>query len=395
MLRAPPRQFTTSIMKYYDIGLNLVDPMFQGKYHSRQHHESDITNVLNRAYERNVRSALLTGSSIVESQRTIDLLKQYGGSSPINLYFTIGVHPCCANEFVPIPHGDLTGSATIDNPSNDHHYNQELYNKVIEDPSIAIPKFKELFDLLTAQQQANPDKFRAIGEIGLDYDRLHYACRELQLLCFEEQLKISCLTPTLAKKPLFLHMRSAADDFVSILRRFVDGFTDTKDMFNLKALVGSKEPIFYKFDPERKFVVHSFTDSAEALHTVLSVSPKNCYIGMNGASFRTMDNLEAVRQVPLDRLLLETDAPWCEIKRTHESFKLLERAKYPGLPYQVVKKEKLGKLGNEERSKCMVKGRNEPCTMEQVALVVATAKGIAVEEVADTVWKTTCEVYGE
>jgi TatD DNase family protein len=55
--------------------------------------------------------------------------------------------------------------------------------------------------------------------------------------------------------------------------------------------------------------------------------------------------------LPADRLCLETDAPWCEIRPTHAGSKYVETkfAEYPS-----VKREKWKKG-------CMVKSRNEPC----------------------------------
>lgn len=49
--------------------------------------------------------------------------------------------------------------------------------------------------------------------------------------------------------------------------------------------------------------------------------------------------------------MLETDCPWCEIKPTHPSYKNIQTK------YDSVKKEKYKKG-------CMIKGRNEPCTIK-------------------------------
>lgn len=370
--------------KYYDIGLNLTDDMFHGIYHGKQQHESDIIYILQRAYQRNVKTALVTGSSIEESREVVKLIEKYR-FSPVNLYYTIGVHPCSVNEFV-----QSETSSRINNPTNNHDLNQELYENM--DRNHVQAKLKELYDLI--QTNKHDEAFRAIGEIGLDYDRLHYSCKDLQKLLFEEQLKLSCLVHD-SSKPLFLHMRNCAKDFIQILKKFIIGFLDNDDIFNLKSFVHEQDPqnaIFYKFNPERKFVVHSFTDSLQDLNDLINLSP-NCFIGMNGASLRNAENIECVQQVPINRLLLETDSPWCEVRRTHESWKFLPADYEP--KFKSVKKDKLWKIPQDEWDDYMIKGRNEPCNMETVTEIIANIKQLPLQHVIDTVWENSCKVYGE
>ena len=154
------------------------------------------------------------------------------------------------------------------------------------------------------------------------------------------------------------------------------------------------------------------------------------YIGVNGCSFKTEENCAVVKEIELSRLMLETDGPWCEVRPSHEGWKYLvewenkEKAKAkaaaaatppvegepeksekpkqqqqqgrkknqkkePEVPerYKVVKKEKW-----EEGA--MVKGRNEPCTIERIAKIVAGIKGVSVEEVCETAWANTVKVFG-
>jgi TatD DNase family protein len=120
---------------------------------------------------------------------------------------------------------------------------------------------------------------RAVGETGLDYHR-NYSPRDMQLQVFERQLAIAAELG----KPLFLHQRDAHEDFLALLKRYRDRVPAA--------------------------VVHCFTDTREALHDYLAL---DCHIGITGwiCDERRGTHLrEFVREIPADRLLLETDAPY-------------------------------------------------------------------------------------
>lgn len=219
----------------------------------------------------------------------------------------------------------------------------------------------------------------AFGEFGLDYDRLHYCSKRIQLHSFAVQLNLAAsLTPQL---PLFLHSRAAHQDFVSLL----------------KANFGERLERL-----ERGGVVHSFTGTVEEMKELADLG---LYIGVNGCSLKTAENCAVVGAIPLDRLMLETDGPWCEVRPSHEGSKYLleenlggqsqvkpgtKKKNQPSAPqgrFKVVKKEKW-----EEGA--MVKGRNEPCTIEKVARIVAAIKDVPVEDVCAAAWQNTTGVYG-
>ena len=65
------------------------------------------------------------------------------------------------------------------------------------------------------------------------------------------------------------------------------------------------------------------------------------------SSLKTEDNLEVAKKLPIDRIMIETDCPWCEIRPTHASHKHIKTS------FKSVKKEKW-------QPDSMVKGRSEP-----------------------------------
>ena len=119
------------------------------------------------------------------------------------------------------------------------------------------------------------DKVVAIGEIGLDY---HYdlSPRDEQKKAFEDQLK-------LAKEldiPVIIHNREAHEDTLTLLKKY-----------------------------KPRGVVHCFSGSEEMSKEIIKLG---MYIGLGGAvTFKNAKNPVLVaKSVPLDRLVLETDAPY-------------------------------------------------------------------------------------
>ncbi|KAL8988272.1 MAG: hypothetical protein Q9169_008583, partial [Polycauliona sp. 2 TL-2023] len=219
---------------------------------------------------------------------------------------------------------------------------------------------------------------KAWGEIGIDFDRLGLVKKEVQERWFERQLEVATRLPL----PLFLHSRAAHSSFLRILHPYLPHLP-------------------------RRGLVHSFTGTIAEMQELVKLG---FHIGINGCSLKTEDNLEVVKQVPLDKLHLETDGPWCEIRPSHAGFKLLEDAlgvergvDGKGAGEKKANGVKVGK-GLEERWKkvkkekwsndCMVKGRNEPCEIWKVARVVARVKGLSVEEVTGAAWRNSMGMFG-
>ncbi|XP_059057969.1 deoxyribonuclease TATDN1 [Achroia grisella] len=294
------------IRKYIDIGANLTDEMYQGVYHGSKKHAPDLDKVLNRSWAGGMDKMIITGGSLCDSKKAIDLSR-----TDSRLFSTVGCHPTRCTEFVPDPDKYLDG----------------------------------LRELIVA----NKDKVVAIGECGLDYDRLHFCDKDVQIKYFEFQLQLS----KQFNLPLFLHCRAAADDLVDILSR------------NRDKIVGG--------------VVHSFDGTEDALNKILGLG---LYIGINGCSLRSKESLEVAAKIPIDRLMLETDCPWCEVKPTHPGYR------HVMTKFTSVKKEKYDIESNNQ-----VKGRNEPVNIVQVLEILATIRKENIDELAKTVYDNTTKLF--
>jgi TatD DNase family protein len=119
----------------------------------------------------------------------------------------------------------------------------------------------------------------AVGETGLDFNR-DFSPRPLQEQAFAEQLSLAGLT----KLPIFLHQRDAHERFMGLLREQ-----------RAKLVRG---------------VVHCFTGTRAELRDYLDL---DMYIGITGwicDDRRGQELQRIVKDIPPDRLMLETDAPY-------------------------------------------------------------------------------------
>eukprot|EP01028_Stygiella_incarcerata_P011479 TRINITY_DN651_c0_g1_i1.p1 TRINITY_DN651_c0_g1~~TRINITY_DN651_c0_g1_i1.p1 ORF type:complete len:353 (+),score=103.62 TRINITY_DN651_c0_g1_i1:130-1059(+) len=307
-------------MEFVDIGANLTDSMYDGVYHGRKHHEEDLHLVLQRSHSMGVRHVMITSGRLRDTKESIAIIERFRGVADVpELSTTVGVHPTRGKEL--LVGGEDYESKMIQH-ALDHHPSSEII---------------------------------CWGEFGLDYDRLKFCKMEDQRTSFAKQLNL--LEEEVFPKrrmPLFLHCRNAADDFMEMISK------------KREVVCGNG-------------VVHSFTGERDEMEKLVDL---DLWIGLNGCSLKTEENLDVAKHVPLDRLLLETDAPWCGIRNSHASSAFLSaKSKFTGKPKH---KFEMGK---------MVKDRNEPCCILQVAEVIARIHGIEVEEVTSQVRKNTRDLF--
>ncbi|XP_055380064.1 deoxyribonuclease TATDN1 isoform X2 [Condylostylus longicornis] len=281
--------------------------MFQGFYNGSQKHPSDLIHVLERAGTYGVEKAIITVGRISEIEEAINISNKND-----KLYITIGCHPTRCNEFESNP--------------------------------------EEYFLQLCSAIEKNHSKVVAIGECGLDYDRLKFCEKEIQKKYFERQLD-------LAKKyslPLFLHCRNAHFDFCEIVGRNMEKIFPTGG------------------------VVHSFDGTLEEAKKIIGLG---FYIGINGCSLKTEENLKVVKELPNNKILLETDCPWCGIRPSHAS------SKYVKTQFPFVKKK------DKWTKDTLVDGRSEPCQIRQVLEVIAGVKEETIDVLANTYYQNTIDLF--
>ncbi|MDT0582378.1 TatD family hydrolase [Brumicola blandensis] len=134
-------------------------------------------------------------------------------------------------------------------------------------------------DLLKLKQFCADKSMVAIGECGLDFNR-NFSTPENQLAVFEAQLKIAAEN----HQTVYLHERDAFEPQIALLKRYLPDIPSA--------------------------IVHCFTGTRAQLDAYLELG---CYIGITGwvcDDKRGADLQDAVKAIPLQRLLLETDAPY-------------------------------------------------------------------------------------
>jgi TatD DNase family protein len=170
----------------------------------------------------------------------------------------------------------------------------------------------------------------AVGECGLDYFR-NFSPKADQIKAFEAQLELARATGL----PVFLHQRDAHEDMIRILGKHRAGLNGG--------------------------VAHCFTGGVEELKAYLDL---DFYVGVTGwiCDERRGEGLrQAVAAIPLERLLLETDAPY-----------LLPRD-----------------LDPKPKSR-----RNEPKYLPHIATRVAALTGIALDTLADATTANAERLFG-
>lgn len=167
---------------------------------------------------------------------------------------------------------DLRGMEMSVELANKHDF---IYAAVGIHPEYANVVDKKVIERI--KELTNNNKVRAIGEIGLDYYWEENPPREVQQKAFRMQMDLA----RELKLPVIIHDREAHKDTLDIMKEYSD-------------VTG---------------VVHCFSGSVEFARECLKLG---YYIGITGVvTFKNAKVIkEVAKEVPLDRLLVETDCPY-------------------------------------------------------------------------------------
>ncbi len=264
-------------------------------------YEQDRTDVIARILKSNTK-CLIVGTQKDTSAAAAELAAQY----PDQFFASIGLHPT------------------------------HLHSRYVDEKEGAFKSREEDFDYDYYKTLAQESSVVAIGEAGLDYYRMpdHVTedeIRKKQREVFLQHIKLA----EKLNKPMVIHCRDAYDDLYDVWK---------------------------ERKPSIQATVHCFTGNESEAEKLASLG---LYIGFTGIiTFppRKSDPqaqerlLEAVRRVPMEQLLIETDAPYLA----------------PG----------------KHRGK-----RNEPWMVEEVAAKVAELKNMSADQVIEETEKNASTLF--
>jgi TatD DNase family protein len=217
-------------------------------------YDADRDDVIGRARDAGVTTMLNVGTGDPHSgafERAVELAEKH-----TDIYAAVGVHPHDAKLF-------------------DGRAEQRLLN-------------------LAKQSQ----RVIAWGEIGLDYHYDH-SPRDVQREVFERQLRLARSLDL----PVVIHSREANDDTIAILRAEMSGGTGVSPVNHAQDARATAKL------NERGGVLHCFGGSLEMATSAIALGFFISFAG--NLTFKKAEDLrEIARELPLERLLIETDCPY-------------------------------------------------------------------------------------
>lgn len=215
-------------------------------------YKGEVDEVIQRAINQDI-WLVNVGTQKDTSKGAVETANRYKEG----VYAAIGLHPIHteASYHDPSELGDDAGGTGFTSRGEDLDF--DYYKKLGEDQKVV-----------------------AIGECGLDYFRLSEDTKDTQREAFETQIQIA----KEVGKPLMIHCREAFKDLVKVLKSNKDSLDNTYPGIN-----------------------HFFAGSKDDAKELMDLG---FYFSFGGVVTFTRDYDEVIQFIGLDRILLETDAPY-------------------------------------------------------------------------------------
>lgn len=284
-------------------------------------YEADADEVIRRALEGNT-WLVNVGTQADTSRVAIEFAHRY----PEGVYATAGLHPThTAKSYHDTQ--ELGASEHMKGfTSRGEIFDYALYKKLAEDEKVvAIGECGLDYYRLTPLEVGRPEAAVAVPTAGRPLTGLTEETKDLQGKVFEEHIALA----SEMRKPLMVHCRNAFADLISILKTRANSL------------------------PDRRGIIHFMTGTEKDARELLDLGFS---FSFGGVLTFARDYDGVVRLIPLDRILLETDAPYIT-----------------PVPHR-------GK-------------RNEPSYVIETAKKIAEIKGISFEEVARTTTENALRIF--
>ncbi len=251
------------------------------------------------------------GAQYSTSQRAVEYAEKYKEG----VYAAVGLHPSHVAEFSEVepPKSDFGGSTSENSESREVEiFDTGKYKKLLENP-----------------------KTVAVGEIGLEYGaHISQEAKDKQKEVLMKQIELA----QQSDKPIVFHCRGAYDDLIELL-----------EMFNFGCAHCA-----HSCSPNLRGSMHCFVGRLSQAEKLVEMG---FHIGLNGIITYARDYDKIIKKIPLERILLETDAPYLT-----------------PVPYR-------GK-------------KNEPLYVKYVAEKIAEIRGISFEKIAKQTTKNARDLFG-
>lgn len=280
-------------------------------------YKTDFDQMLQRALDAGVSTIINVGVDIEKSQVALDQVKNTNWPKGLSVYSAIAIHPHEAVKYIA-PGQTLHGRDTF----------------VQRDLAVDIAKLEEIYI-------NNPEKVVAVGECGLDY-------------FFESN-------------PGFIPPSISVDQVKELQKQLFQAQIDLAKKLNLPAVVHCRDD--RSKNPQNS---ECWNDALEMIGNYPAIL--HCYSGLPNTTYKILNTnflvsfagnitypkneylREAIKVLPLDRILLETDSPF------------------------LAPQSKRGQ-------------RNEPSAVSEIARLIADLKGFSLEEVADQTTKNAKTIF--